>query len=119
MNSNTYLQNRAVRTGRTLYAAIVLVTACAACREEVIHTVPTELLGTTWKFDDFYISFVSESAINFHGEDAQDIFGEGTYSIIEGFIEVTMDERVRAGSWNGERLIIDGMVGRLTNTAIE
>jgi len=95
----------------------MLSLAMVACRDDVIDSAPDRLQGTTWKFDDFYITFVSETALNLHGENGQDVLAKGTYSVIDTFIEVALNDRVRAGSWDGEQLMIDGMVGRLTKTA--
>lgn len=114
---NLNLHPRKYVLGRFLCPAIVFAIACSACRDDVSDTIPAALPGTTWKFDDFYITFVSDTALTVHDEDPNDVYAEGTYSMVDGFIEVALDDRVRAGSWDGKQLIVDGMVGRLTSTA--
>ncbi len=103
--------------GRTFCMAMLMTIGCVACRDDVIDTGPAALPGSTWEFDDFYLTFVSDSVVKLHGEDERDIIAEGTYSMVDGFIEVALDDRVRAGTWDGKRLMVDGMIGRLADPA--
>ncbi len=104
---------------QVLSMTLVVAMVAPACRDDIIDSAPAGLPGTTWEFDDFYVTFVSNFEVKIHGDDKQDVLAEGTYSIVDGFIEIALDDRVRAGSWDGERLMVDGMVGRLKATAPE
>ena len=73
---------------------------------------PDALPGTTWKFSEFYMTFVSDADVVVHDGDPESVIAEGTFRFVDGFIEVAMNNRVRAGSWDGAQLMIDGMIGR-------
>jgi hypothetical protein len=117
MNSDSNLHARNVRMGFNVGIAVILVMTCAACRNGATGEIPDTLPGTSWEFDDFYIAFTSESALNILDENGQDVLLQGTYTVADGFIEVAIDDHVRAGSWDGERLLVDGMVGRFAGPA--
>jgi len=119
MNSDSNFQTRIIHAGSIAVIAIVLMMISAACRDDAIGEIPEALPGTTWELDDFYITFVSESALNICDEIGQEVIAEGTYTVAGGVIEVAIGGRVRAGSWDGERLLVDGMVGRFVGAATQ
>ena len=77
------------------------------------------LHGTGWYLDDFFVMFEAPDKVKLMTirVDVVTTVG-GTYTVKDGIIEVTVLQQIRAGTWDGSRLVIDGMVGIREDTRI-
>lgn len=100
-------------TTRLALAVIVLVwiPACFPPDFPPLPATAEGLVGTTWEFDDIEATFVDASTVRVGGGDAPDDGVPGTFEVLAGgIIEVTIGVRTRAGVWDGQTLVVDGIV---------
>jgi len=70
------------------------------------------LVGTTWLAGDFTVTFHEPPEILIEGGPLQETDPEGIighYTFENGLVTVTAQGETRTGSWDGERLIVDGL----------
>jgi hypothetical protein len=74
-----------------------------------------QLVGSDWIIGDMVVSFKDTQTLSVKGGAVEEMAPngvEGTYSIKNGAVEVLVEimgeQHVRRGTWDGERLIVDG-----------
>lgn len=70
------------------------------------------IAGTSWKIDEFEIAFKEDGAMVIKGGPLAAIMpngAPGTYKIEGGQIEVSAVGQTKRGTWDGEKLIVDGI----------
>lgn len=82
------------------------------------------LIGTKWKFEDFDIHFKDAETVHLNGGPLTMITaGKGldaTYQYEDGAITITAMGQTKTGTWDGEKLVVDGTtVERLETPAEE
>ncbi|MBI4556723.1 MAG: hypothetical protein HY706_04000 [Candidatus Hydrogenedentes bacterium] len=70
-----------------------------------------DLLNTTWKIDEYVITFKNAPVIHIKGGILGDTGMEGTYKFENGVVEVSALGQTKTGTWNGGKLVIDGVDG--------
>ena len=94
-------------------ATIVLVwiPACSAPEFPPLPATAEGLVGTTWEFDGYEATFEDTSTVLVGGNGDPGSGIAGTFVVVEGgIIEVTIGNRTRAGLWDGQTLVVDGIV---------
>lgn len=73
-----------------------------------------ELVGTTWQVGEFIATFYEPPDVLLKGGRINETHPEGvmgTYTIEDGIIEVGALDQSRVGTFDGARLVIDGIEG--------
>ena len=71
------------------------------------------LVGTTWVVGDFQARFLDGDTVFIAGTPLAEIAPAGMeapYTIADGVIEVSAAGETKAGTWDGETLMMDGVV---------
>ena len=99
----------------TLFIATTLVVVAAGCSPALNPLPPTAegLTGTVWQFDEMRVDFGAPLELTVTGGSIKKGL-KGSYTLDGNRMVVTvpMLNMTRSGFWNGERLMIDGIIGR-------
>jgi hypothetical protein len=74
-----------------------------------------KLIGTSWQLGDFLVTFQDSGNVVIKGKPVEQIAPSGLpgkYSLNNGIIEISAMGQSKSGTWDGEKLVVDGMVGK-------
>lgn len=107
-------------------AAPVEATEAAATTESAVEETAEEapqpvdalhekLVGTSWMLSDIHVQFLDAKKVVMKGGPINALAPNGItadYSYKEGIVEVTALGQTKSGTWDGEKLVVDGRVGK-------
>jgi len=71
-----------------------------------------ELIGTTWRVEDYTVTFLEPPVCRVKGGDIEEIAPDGVkghYALEDGILEVSAMDETRQAHWYGDRLAVDGV----------
>ena len=92
--------------------------ACSDAEDSPAISTPgtaESLVGTTWRLEDYTITFHEPPEIHVAGGKIDEDHPEGVvgeYSVENGIIDISALDQGRSGTWDGQRLVIDGEKAR-------
>ena len=110
---------------RFLTALLVAVlTVCGACSKSENHKAQRpaplppdsqgtveQLVGTSWRADEFEVTFNEPPNCLIKGGSIEEMAPEGIdgeYTLADGILEVTAMDETYFALWHGDRLVVDG-----------
>lgn len=104
------------KTAPCICAALLFVTAAGchspAKRFDPLPPTADGLAGTQWQLDDIVVSFKQPPDLEVSGGGVPEgATLSGTYTVRDGIIEITVLNRSRAGTWDGRKMVVDGVDG--------
>ncbi len=94
--------------------ALPAAAAAAAPVADVSDPIHQKLIGTAWTVGDFEIAFQDAAGILLKGGPLKDIAPnglKGQYTYKDGAVTITAMGQSKTGTWDGEKLVIDGKDG--------
>jgi len=82
--------------------------------EAMEEEAPNELVGTKWNVGEYEVEFKNNTTVLVKGGQINDLAPEGVegaYTLEDGRIEVEVLGETRVGTWDGEKLVVDGAEG--------
>jgi len=86
--------------------------AAPASASAPVDPLLQKLIGTTWMVGDFQATFQDAKTVLVKGGDLAALYPNGypaTYTFENGTLEVTVMDQKTAATWDGEKLVVDGV----------
>ena len=74
-----------------------------------------KLVGTAWMLGDIHVQFLDAEKVMLKGGPLNALAPNGLtakYSYKDGLVEVSAIGQTKTGTWDGEKLVVDGTVGK-------
>ena len=98
-------------------AAFVIKLPEVTVDEAGLAGLPAEhaaLVGTTWIVGEYTARFLGPDKVYIGGKPLAEIAPEGLeadYTYKDGRLEISAADKVKTGTWDGDKLVVDGAVG--------
>ena len=96
-------------------AGAVMMAPAATPAPAGADPVQAKLFNTSWLVGDFEVTFIDQAKMTIKGGPLTAIAPNGleaNYSYNAGIIEVTAMGTTKTGTWDGEKLVVDGNEGK-------
>ncbi len=82
---------------------------------KAVDPLHEKLIGTAWMLGDVHVQFLDAEKVVLKGGPLNALAPNGltaNYSYKDGLVEVSAIGQTKTGTWDGEKLVVDGTVGK-------